>query len=137
MQLLFDFDDGNPERKEHCDDSILDEYAFLYTSTAHGNNSDIHFAMTTEDAKKWCASNLSKGVYMGTEWAYFFTTVRNFAFCHWGGNHKTNAVFGTVDLRKTSDNGKWDKKIGALGLKKIQPLELFKILRPHGIDVLW
>ena len=107
--------------------STLDEYALLYTCTAKGNNSDIHFMMTREDAVKWCESDLSKGVMMGTPWAYFWTSVKNFVFCPWGGN---------IDLRKARDNGKWDDKIASLGLKKISIDEMPSILQSLGVTVI-
>lgn len=122
--------------KSNADMKDLDSWAFLYTSTATGKNSGIHFMMTTEDAKTFCKSPISCGVYLGAPWAYFFTTVKNFAFCHWGGNHSTSPQFGCVDLRKSSDNGKWDNKIAELGLKKYGKAEIKKILAPFGIDVL-
>lgn len=128
---IFDFLEEKPEagQKEKPQGSILSDYAFLYTSTATGKNSGIHFMMTKEDAMKWCDSDLSHGSIMGNEWAYFWTTVQNFIACHWG-THKP-----TLDFRKARDNGIYDEKIAALGLKKYGFEEIRDILKPLGVEV--
>lgn len=113
----------------------LSEWAFLYTSTEKGNNSGIHFMMTKADAIKWCLSPVSKGCLYDTYWAYFWTTVENFAFCHWGGNHSTNPQSGVVDLRKMHDNGRWDEQIKKLGLTKFDKAAIYHILPKYGIEV--
>ena len=113
----------------------LSEWAFLYTSTEKGNNSGIHFMLTKADAVKWCSSPVSRGCLCGTYWAYFWTTVENFAFCHWGGNHSTNPQSGVVDLRKLCDNGKWDAEIKRLGLTKFDKVCIYHILYKYGIEV--
>lgn len=113
----------------------LSEWAFLYTSTEKGNNSGIHFMMTKADAIKWCSSHVSKGVLHGTYWAYFWTTVENFAFCHWGGNHSTNPQSGVVDLRRMHDNERWDEEIKKLGLTKFDKRAIYHILYKYGIKV--
>lgn len=82
---LFDFTAEGPAGAEGRDNPALDEWCFLYTATETGTNSGIRFMMTRDDAMRWCSSDLSKGVFYGVEWAYFFTSVRNFAYCHWGG----------------------------------------------------
>lgn len=65
---IFDFLEEQKETKGkeelHIAESLAD-YAFLYTSTATGQNSGIHFMMTVDDAMKWCGSDLSHGVYLG------------------------------------------------------------------------
>lgn len=128
---IFDFADSHqaqpePPKPQESEDR-LSEYAFLYTCTEKGNNSDIHFMMSMEDAIKFCESDISKGQIHGNHWAYFFTSVKNFVSCPWGGK---------VDLRKMSDNGNWDKKIEGLGLKKYSIHEIPKILEPLGVTVL-
>lgn len=117
----------------------LDKWALLYTATAKGNNSGVHFMMTLEDASKWCSSDLSHGTYLGTEWAYFFTSVKNFVNFHcWGmdSEYRTNKTWGVIDLRHYTDNGKWDEKINALGLKKYGWHDMKRILEPLGVEVL-
>lgn len=136
MQQISIFDFLEEKQKEveekeelHIAESLSD-YAFLYTSTATGQNSGIHFMMTLDDAMKWCESDLSHGVYLGNRWAYFFTSVKNFIGCHWG-THKP-----TLDFRKFKDNGKWDSKIASLGLKKYSFKEIHDILTPLGVEVI-
>lgn len=141
---LFDEIEIEEKRKKEAKQKIkneaeLDKWAFLYTATAKGNNSGIHFMMTLEDARKWCSSELSRGVYMGAEWAYFFTSVKNFINFHcWGmdSEYRTNKKWGEIDLRHYVDNGKWDKKIEELGLKKYGIYDMKRILEPLGIEVL-
>lgn len=126
-------------QKEIRNEEELDKWAFLYTATAKGNNSGIHFMMTLEDARKWCSSELSRGVFHGTEWAYFFTSVKNFVNFHcWGmdSEYRTNKKWGVIDLRHYTDNGKWDCKIASLGLKKYGLYDMKRILEPLGIEVL-
>ncbi len=130
---IFDFMDCEQKTEQKEEVSIsesLADYAFLYTGTATGSNSGIHFMMTIDDAMAWCESNLSHGVYLGNPWAYFFTSVQNFIGCHWG-THKP-----TLDFRKSKDNGKYDDKITSLGLKKYGFKEIHDILTPLGVEVL-
>ena len=131
---IFDFLEEKAKEVEEKEElhiaESLSDYAFLYTSTATGQNSGIHFMMTLDDAMKWCESDLSHGVYLGNQWAYFFTSVKNFIGCHWG-THKP-----TLDFRKFKDDGKWDSKIASLGLKKYSFKEIHDILTPLGVEVI-
>lgn len=131
---IFDFLEEKAKEVEEKEElhiaESLSDYAFLYTSTATGKNSGIHFMMTLDDAMKWCESDLSHGVYLGNRWAYFFTSVKNFIGCHWG-THKP-----TLDFRKFKDNGKWDSKIASFGLKKYSFKEIHDILTPLGVEVI-
>lgn len=138
-QLTLDFF-GEPEPEpeptpapiQEVNGRTLADYAFLYTCTEKGHNSGIHFMMTTEEAQKWCCSDLSKGVMMGTQWDYFWTSVKNFVGCYW--NLAENAI---IDLRKHKDNGRWDAKIASLGLHKYSYSEMRDVLKPFGITVLF
>ncbi|MDO4571673.1 MAG: hypothetical protein Q4D38_14925 [Planctomycetia bacterium] len=107
----------------------MDDYAFLYTATATGKNSGVHFMMSTEDAQNWCASPKSQGVYCGNPWAYFYTTVQNFTTCHWFKNEKV------LELRGCCDNGKYDAIIEEMKLKKYSLDEMKTILSRFGIRV--
>lgn len=109
----------------------LSNWYFLYTAGRSGHNSGIRFMMTREDAQAWCESDLSRGVLHGNPWAYFFTSVGNFCFCHWG-----QLKGATLDLRKLKDNGQWDEKIEGLGLTKYGKQDIKKILSGYGIEVL-
>lgn len=144
QKTLFDEIEIEEKREEEAKQKIkneeeLDKWAFLYTATATGNNSGIHFMMTLEDAKKWCSSPLSRGSFLGAEWAYFFTSVKNFVNFHcWGmdSEYRTNKIWGRIDLRRYSDNGKWDEKIMSLGLTKYNAYDMKRILGPLGIEIL-
>lgn len=50
--------------------------------------------------------------------------------------YRTNKIWGRVDLRRYSDNGKWDEKIASLGLKKYNAYDMKRILEPLGIEIL-
>lgn len=108
----------------------LDDLAFLYTATEKGNNSGIRFAMSRQDAMTWCESDISRGALHGTAWAYFWTSARNFIECHWG-LHKPR-----LDIRKLQDNGQWDERIAALGLRKISFPEFRSVFGPLGVEVM-
>ena len=60
---IFDFLEEKAKEVEEKEElhivESLSDYAFLYTSTAIGQNSGIHFMMTLDDAMKWCESDLS------------------------------------------------------------------------------
>lgn len=107
----------------------LENYAILYTATETGKNSGIHYVMTTEDAQKWCSSPVSRGQYMGSEWAYFWTSVKNYLSCVWMGESDE------LDLTKLSDNGSWDDKLASVGVRKIPISELPELFRPFGVKV--
>ncbi len=131
---LFDFIEYEQEKAGKSEElhtaESLSSYAFLYTATATGKNSGIHFMMTVQDAMKWCESDISCGIYLGNRWAYFFTSVQNFITCHWGC---TNHI---LDFSKSKDNGMWDKQISDLGLKKYGFKEIRDILTPLGVEVI-
>ena len=111
------------ERKHNSD--FGENYAFLYTATEKGNSTDVHFMMTLDDARKWCSLPVSKGNFHGVRWAYFFTTVENFFFCHWGGH-------AADTFKRWRDNGLWDQKIIDAGLRKIGFDEAERLLRING-----
>jgi hypothetical protein len=103
-------------------------YAFLYTATEKGNHSGIKFMMTIEDAMDWCSSKVSCGNIHGTNWAYFWTSVTTFILDFQDGN-------SSIDLSGENDDGMWDERIEALGLKKISLWDIPSALAPFGISV--
>jgi hypothetical protein len=131
MNTLFDVSEyvttranGQPTVLDALDQRLRD-YAFLYTGTAKGNYSGIRFMLTTEQAKQWCSSDMSRGVLYGTEWAYFFTTVWQFV-----------QVYGQpIDLGGLEDNGQWDERLESLGLEKIALDEIAAVLRKYGVEI--
>lgn len=130
MNTLFDVSEyvttlanGQPVVGTEYDDRLQD-YAFLYTGTEKGNYSGIRFMLTTDQAKQWCSSGISRGVFYGTEWAYFFTTVRQFI-----------DVYGQpIDLSGLNDNGQWDERLESLGLEKIALDEIPGVLVKYGVE---
>lgn len=77
QKTLFDEIEIEEKREEEAKQQIkneeeLDKWAFLYTATATGNNSGIHFMMTLEDAKKWCSSPPVARVFFGRGVGVFF-----------------------------------------------------------------
>lgn len=104
----------------------LDAIAFCYTGTERGNCSGIRFAMSVDDARAWCSSDVSRGVLHGTRWSYFWTTAARFLSC----------FPPPLDLRGYVDNGEWDDRISGLGLRKIGFGEIGSMLAPYGVDVL-
>ena len=103
-----------------------DTLAFLYTATAKGHNSGIHFCMPIEDARRFCSDPRTQGVYCGTPWAYFYTSANNFFNCHWGGQAQKN-------LEKWTDNGKYDNLMHDIGCRKIEYDEVCDMLRAFGL----
>ena len=122
-----------PKRKEKRTDSVdlegLSNYALLYTATETGKNSGIHYVMTVEDAQKWCSSDVSQGQYMGSHWAYFWTSIKNYLTCVWMGDSDV------LDLTIVQDNGSWDDKLAAVGVRKIPLKDCPALFAPFGIKV--
>lgn len=108
----------------------LSDLALLYTATERGSNSGIRFMMSLSDAQAWCDSKESRGRHYDTEWAYFYSTVRNFIACHWGPKAPT------IDVSKVVDSGEWDARIASAGLRKINVAEFRDVLTPLGVTVM-
>ena len=119
---LFDVPDTDPLERE-VDWRALDELAFIYTATERGNHSGIRFAASRDDAQRWCESDVSRGVMLGTEWAYFWTSCATFL----------RAYPPPLVLTGLFDNREWDDRIAAAGVKKINLDELPGLLRPLGV----
>ena len=121
---------AHPHRAE------LENLAFLYTAAMAGGSSGIKFMATLEDAQKWCSSPTSRGQLGGSPWAYFYTTVWNFAHYHndFTGTYRTDTEL-EISLDKLHDNGEWDERIAATGCKKIALDEIAAILEPLGVKV--
>lgn len=113
----------------------LERVALLYTATALGNATGIHFAATIEDAQRWCSSPVSRGVMHGTEWAYFWTSAANYVRHHQGDGEAYGGATW-IDMSGHVDNGDWDERIAAAGVNKIGLPELVEILRESGVHVI-
>ena len=108
----------------------IDTLTFLYTGTSTGKNSGIKFMLTVEDAQKFCSDPRTAGQLYGSEWAYFYTTVREFLY-----RGKKELIVKKIDITKIVDNNSFDPLLAELGCKKI-PIEDFHIyLEPLGIEV--
>lgn len=111
-----------------ADDGIdwegLEDVALLYTATDRGNHSGIKFAASREDAQAWCESAVSRGNIHGTDWAYFWTSAATFL----------RAFPPPLVLTGLVDNGEWDERIAAAGVRKIALDELADQLTPLGVQ---
>lgn len=95
--------------REKCPDDI----AIVWTATELGNNSDPHYFLNVEDAKKLCSDQRSKGVLHGTKWAFFWSSLKNYC-----GNYY-DLTDGGLDMSKFYDNGSRDWLLDELQIKKI------------------
>lgn len=123
-----------------CEDGKrpLSKWAFLLTSGMAGFIG-YHFMMPLEDAVKWCESDASRGSLYGNPWSYFFVNVDNYAFHIWDGNAERDAKdpqTAVLDLRGMKDNGKYDKKISEMGLRKYNKKQIKEIMGEYGIKIL-
>lgn len=118
-------------RRTEIDLEALDRFAILYTATEAGNNSGIRFAMSCEDARTWCAHEFSRGCLHGTEWAYFWTSLRNFIF--------RDAEYSddecSIEVNRKMDNGSWDARILAAGCTKIDVSDFRHVFGPLGVKI--
>ena len=115
----------------------LDEFAFLYTATEKGNSTGIKFMASRADAMRWCSDPASRGVLLGTAWAYFWTSVPNFLRHHCGdADTYGDASKLILDLSRLTDNGEWDERIAAAGCRMIKLDEIAGILEPLGVEVI-
>lgn len=151
QETLFDFDTSETpeidpdtlEEPDAIDWDELDQYAFLYTATEKGNSTGVKFMATIPDAQAWCASKESQGQLRGVRWAYYWTSVKNYAAFHWGltfgdtahSISMTKRDKHVLDLSKEKDNGQWDERIAASGCRKIGFVQMREILAQFGIDV--
>ena len=108
-------------------DKTIDDYSFLFTSSEKSGYGGVKFMMTTEDAKKFCSDNRSKG----NMWAYFFTSIKNHILAN------NTKPYPAIDLssRIHGDNGSFDWLIEELGLEKIPLSEAAKIISGFGIPI--
>ena len=67
---------------------------------------------------------------------HFGEKLHKFSLLGHGFRVRTNKKWGEIDLRHYVDNGKWDEKIKALGLKKYDKYDMKRILEPLGIEIL-
>lgn len=109
--------------------AALNDFALLYTATEKGNNSGIRFALTREDALRWCSLDVSRGVLHGTQWAYFWTSLRRFS----SRDDCSQAPEITIVL--SADDGRWDTRIALAGCTKIPLTEFRQKFEPLGLTV--
>jgi len=111
----------------------MDNLAFLYTAGQSGKNSGIKFMLSVEDAQKFCSDDRSKGSLYGSEWAYFYTTVREFIYRGKPPEKKKNP--NLLDVSRVFDNGSFDPLLKELGCKKIPVQDFHIYLEPLGVQV--
>lgn len=81
---LFDMDEFRPKetKKERriaeARAAAPDDIALVYTATRGGKATAGHYFMCLDDAKKFCSHPKSKGVLHGNEWAFFWTSLKNY-----------------------------------------------------------
>lgn len=116
---------------ERYDIEAAARWAFLYTATERGNASGIHFAATIDDAMKWCESDVSRGTMHGKRWAYFWTSAATFI------EHKAeySGYRPRLVISNLTDNGQWDERIAAAGVRKVSLSEFKALFSPMGIEV--
>ncbi|MBD5406314.1 MAG: hypothetical protein HDR56_01685 [Treponema sp.] len=130
---LFDFptESKKEERIRLARENAPDNIALVYTATAHGKASCGHFFMKIEDAKKFCSSPKSKGVLLGNEWAFFWTSLKNYL-----GNFLDLTEHG-IDFSKFCENGSKDDLLRKLDIRPLSPVQVFEDLRIRGFNVIW
>lgn len=109
----------------------LQDYAFIYT-VSRGGSSGIKFMLSTEDARKWCSSDKSKGGWGMRAWISMYTSAYNFLFVAWTA---CTADKLQLDLSKCKDDGREDKDLKELGLTKYDFVAIKKILADYGFNV--
>lgn len=134
---LLSEDENRPFRKQaangNADEKALASWAFLYTATDHGNATGIKFMAPISDAMRWCSSPKSRGMMHGAHWAYFFTSALNFVRYHRGDSTTYGEYPYVLDLNRLEDNGEWDERIAAEGVRMIKLDEIPRILEPLGV----
>lgn len=119
----------NKRRIENAYNAAPDGIALVYTATEKGNCTDPHFFLTIDDAMKLCSDERSKGVLHGTRWAYFWTSLKNYASNYWMGDD------GGLDFSKFHDNNSRDGLLAELGIEKIDYWEVYELLKNAGFNV--
>lgn len=137
QDTLFDVTrpEPTPLPLHQVDEARLSQIAFLYTATELGNATGIKFGATLEDAKKWCTSPVSRGSLHGTRWAYFWTSALNYCRYHSGDLDTYGGSGLYLDLRGLRDNGLWDERLAAAGVKKIPLAELGALVAACAVTV--
>ena len=118
-----------PKKAFDAYEASPDGIALVYTATEKGNCTDPHFFLTIDDAMKLCSDERSKGVLHGTRWAYFWTSLKNYASNYWMGDD------GGLDFSKFHDNGSRDGLLAELGIEKIDFHEVVALLEKAGFKV--
>lgn len=91
----------------------------LFTSSMKSGYGGAKFAMSREDAMKFCSDERTHG----KDWAFFWTSAKNYFI------HNTNPN----RMEKWKDNGMTDEVIADLGLTKIGYEEAREIFRELGL----
>lgn len=133
--FLFDMDELCPaetkkeKRIKEAYEAAPEGIALVYTATAHGKASCGHYFMRIEDAKKFCSSSKTKGVLHGNEWAFFWTSLKNYC-----GNFLDLTEHG-VDFTAFCDNGSRDDLLQELCIEPYEPWDVCAVLEARGFKV--
>lgn len=132
---LFDMDEFCPaeskkeQRIANARAAAPEGIALVYTATRAGKATAGHYFMRIEDAKKFCSHPKSKGVVHGNEWAFFWTSLKNYM-----GNFLDLTEYG-IDFSGFCDNGSRDELLNELGICPLNFIEVCKDLELRGFKV--
>ncbi len=116
-------------RIERGAEAAPEDVALVYTATRAGKATAGHFFMCVDDAKRFCSHPKTKGVIHGNEWAFFFTTLKNYL-----GNY-LDLTEGGIDFTNFCDNGSRNDVLRELGIMPLKPSEVFLDLEKRGFVV--
>lgn len=134
---LFDMDEFRPKetKKERrisaARAAAPDDIALVYTATRAGKATSGHYFMRISDAKKFCSHPKSKGVVHGNEWAFFWTSLKNYL-----GNFLDLTEYG-IDFSGFCDNGSRDELLDELGIEPYEAWDVCAVLEKRGFKVIY
>lgn len=121
--MLFDEPPLPKHPSKPSGEQVLRSLAVLYTATEKGNSTGPRYIMTVEDAMKFCSDPRSGGAVHGTRWAFFWSSLYNYANCYWMRSEEDDGP-QYIDLTSLYDDGRFDWLIKELG---IAPVSLEKL----------
>lgn len=134
---LFDMDEFCPaeskkeQRIANARAAAPEDIALVYTATRAGKATAGHYFMRIEDAKKFCSHPKSKGVLHGNEWAFFWTSLKNYL-----GNFLDLTEYG-IDFSGFCDNGSGDALLQELGIEPYEAWDVCAVLEKRGFRVIY
>lgn len=129
MDELRPAEDKKEKRIANARAAAPEDIALVYTATRHGKATAGHYFMSIADAKKFCSSPKSKGIIHGNEWAFFWTSLKNYL-----GNFLDLTEHG-IDFSGFCDDGSRDALLEELGILPLNSDEVFNDLERRGFKV--